>query len=131
MADNKGEYSLAEMAVAMKLVNERPMVPHSLDLIGATVMQGKPSCASKIEIRWDQWAECTITCDHGKWKATSDFLNLTEAFLRAVRLFQGSDHPRRCGRLYVDRTPLGDGTIEPLEIDCTLFEGHEGECGGD
>lgn len=128
MADKKSEFSLAELAVATRLVNERPMVPYSMDLL-RTVLGKYQNCVSEISIRWDQWAICTITCAHGKWVGTSDFLNLTEALLRAIQVLQGEEHPKFCERLYIDLTPLPDGTVSPMETDCARLKDHEGECG--
>jgi hypothetical protein len=130
MTDKKIEYSLAELAVATRLINERTMVPYSMDLI-RTILGKHQNCATQITISWDQWAMCTISCAHGKWTGTSDFLNLTEAFLRAVRLLQGEKHPKFCDRLYIDSTPLPDGMIKPVEMSCTRLKDHEGECGDD
>ena len=50
-------------------------------------------CVYDIRLGWDQWAVCTIECSHGKFRGTSDFLNLTEAISRAITSFNQADHP--------------------------------------
>lgn len=50
-------------------------------------------CAHEISIHWDQWVECRIVCLHGSYTGVSDFLNFTEALMRAVVHFNEADHP--------------------------------------
>lgn len=51
--------------------------------------------AYEIKIRWDQWVEVEITCDHGTYTGISRFFHVTEALTAAVMAFNDVDHPDR------------------------------------
>lgn len=50
-------------------------------------------CCFEVSWHWDQWFECRIKCQHGTFTGVSDFFNMTEALMRAVTVFNESDHP--------------------------------------
>lgn len=45
-------------------------------------------CLYSFEVDWDQWARCTLICEHGKYVGVSDYLNITEAMVRATVAFR-------------------------------------------
>jgi len=107
------------------------MVPPPADFLAKLLPQELIDCAHTITIRWDQWVKCVITCEHENFTAVSDFFHMTEALLRAAERFRNGEHPGYCGKDYADTTPDADGVVEPVTLDCTLWTGRAGECGGD
>ena len=91
-------------------------------------------CTPIIEIAYDQWARTRITCDHGTFEAVSGFLNLTESFRRACRVFNMYDHVQKCWQDCDPPKEWTEGDDEDAEywrhekVECNLFRGHDGEC---
>lgn len=81
----RGYLSLDERAKMQRSVS----MPNDCDVIGLTCLpeQYRYGCLYSLDVAWDQWARATLTCDHGKYVAVSDFLNITEAIMRASVAF--------------------------------------------
>lgn len=124
-SDPKKAQRVADIGLAHRVMNERLMLPRQGDFLGQLLLGGCECWPNHIEIAWDQWAVCTIRCDHGKFRGTSDFLNLTEAVLRAVERLRGAEHPRYCMADYV----ATDDDGSTYTTDCTLWVGHNGDHG--
>lgn len=119
------KYSLGDIGPAMTIMKDRNMLPPSADFIGMILERGGPCGMTSIKLSWDQWAVCTATCPHGEFRASSDFLNLTEAVVRALEKFQAAEHPGYCGEPYqMEADGYGN-----FPADCMKWEGHEGDHG--
>jgi len=78
-----------------EIVNGGIKVPgsYSIGYRGDNVDNPLTECVQEIKLHWDQWVACYITCDHGRFKGVSDFLNFTESIVRAVIEFNEIEHP--------------------------------------
>ena len=119
------QWTMSEIGPAARLTRERLMLIPEADLIGNAILGAGNGCAHSINLAWDQWAVCTIKCSHGKFRGTSDFLNLTEAVLRAAEKFRKAEHLRYCMADYLATDD--DGTT--FTTDCGLWIGHDGDHG--
>lgn len=125
MTDKKRTWSTADIGPASRLTRDRLMLIPEADIIGSFILNAGNGCATSILLRWDQWAVCTIRCTHGEFRGASDFLNLTEAVLRASEKFRKAEHPAYCFANYAETSE--DGTT--FETDCGLWTGHDGDHG--
>lgn len=123
--DDTPKWTKADIGPAFRVMNDRLMLPRQADIIGQLLLGGRDCWPTRIGIAWDQWAVCTIRCDHGKFRGTSDFLSLTEAVLRAVEKLRAAEHPQYCMADYVATDQ--DGST--FTTDCTLWIGHGGDHG--
>lgn len=97
------------------------------DPIGSILLdEDAPWCAhvAAFHLSWDQWAVCEIQCIHGNYRASSGFLNLTEAVENANRKYRKADHPNYCLQEFLHTE--GD---EQFHLDCERWVGHEGPHG--
>lgn len=101
------------------------IVPGELDVLGSILGDSSMfDCQHKLVIRWDQWAEATLTCSHGTYKGTSTWLNLTEAVLRAAQAFYADteQHIPLCRGSF----PVNGGGSNGYGF-CGQPKGHDGE----
>jgi hypothetical protein len=68
------------------------LIPHG-ESLGGCMGQGH-GCVWQIQLRWDQWAECQIRCNHKDYQGVSRYFNLTEAVIDAIGAFNEDDHPQ-------------------------------------
>jgi hypothetical protein len=132
VTDTQQGYGLEEIATTFRLMNERIMVPSQLDVLYHVLPRQAQECTEEIKILFESGgAVCVIRCRHGEWRDRSDFFNLTEALLRAGHQFEQHAHPALCRKTYRDRNVYEMSEKAPITLDlqCTLFEGHEGWCG--
>lgn len=107
--------------------------PHENDVL-LKMLKDENWCQPIIEIAYDQWCQVTISCNHGKFQSVSNFLNLTEAYRRACRVFNEHPHTPKC---YLDCDPPAswkEGDDDDAQFwrenqtECDLLRGHEGNC---
>lgn len=81
-----GYLTLEERVKMQKSVS----LPNFFDIVGNMCLPEEYAygCLFEFEVTWEQWARCTLECEHGKYQAVSDFLNITEAILRATAAFR-------------------------------------------